>query len=125
MSEITKPKLRLDQRLTEEAQKHIKSLLDDFPELRSVAVVYDYDLQDSGSLPAGTWLPARKLHPIEYLAASQACDKVSFSLRHEYDRAQMDLHRQLNEKINDTKVVDAGSTQTPNTEENKSNEESQ
>jgi len=133
MSEEQKPKPRLDQRLTEEAQEHIKSLLAEFPELRSVAIVYDYEMPDAGSLPVGTWLPARKLNPIEYLSVGQACDRLSFSLRYEYDKAQAEFHRQLSEKVDNTKQLqkasnekinaDTESAKTNVDEENKNNEE--
>jgi len=82
-------KLRLDQRLTQDAQTHIIALLNEFPELRSVAVAFDYELKDPGSLPAGTWLPRNKtVEPAHFLSAAQSIDKVSFSLRYEHDRAQ-------------------------------------
>ena len=89
-------KKRLDQRLTEEAQRLIQSLLEQFPELRSVALAYDYDMRNPGSLPAGSFLPRRDLQPGEYLSACQALDRVAMSLRVQFDKAQLHRIQQLN-----------------------------
>lgn len=78
---------RLDQNLTEETQTLLKGLLDRFPDLRTVAIVFDYHLDDAGSLPVGTWLPSRNLKTNEVLSMCRAVDKVGYSIRHQHDTA--------------------------------------
>jgi len=81
--------LRLDQKLTAEGQTAGQTLLDAFPELRSITIVFDYDMPDRGSLPSGVFVPRdKKLRPLEYLGACKSLDDVSFGLRREFDRAE-------------------------------------
>lgn len=110
---ITTP-TRLDQRLTEETQNACQALLNTFPELRSVAIVLDYDMNDAGSLPAGTWIPRRALRPNEALKAIQAVDRISFQLRQQHDHAVAQLIRTIQRQTEDKTD---GSTQSSNTEQ--------
>lgn len=94
MLENTSSAERLDQRLLKEAHTLLKTLLDNTPDIRSVAIVFDYHLDDAGSLPAGTWLPSRPLKPEEVLSMCQAVDKVGFAIRKKHDEA---ISARLNE----------------------------
>ena len=93
---------RLDQNLTEEGQRHIQELLGKFPDLRSVALAFDYELQDAGSLPAGVWLSRRSLNVEEVVAVCRAVDRVGNQLRDHHDAAVRQLVKealQLKEKL--------------------------
>ena len=102
-------KQTLSQRITERSQEFCQSLLSEFPDLRSVAVVFDYDLEDSGSLPSGVWIPtSRSLQPHEVVKAISAIDKVSYNLRNEHGLALL-------------RAVE-GKSKTKNTQENSADE---
>ena len=61
---MTTPRLPLDKRVEQAAHEHAQSLLAEFPELTSVAVVVDWNLPGwaGDSLPAAVWLPAPGVH---------------------------------------------------------------
>lgn len=79
--------LRLDQRLAQEINQLLKSLLDEFPELRTAAIVLDYEMDDPGSLPSSQWLPRRPLEATEVLRFCQRVDTLSYMLRRKHDEA--------------------------------------
>lgn len=102
---------RLDQRLNEEAQAAAKTLLDKFTDvLRSVIIVFDYDIQDAGSLPAGVVVPRRNIRPLELLDACRAVDKVGHGLRHEHDTAMSRREKHMLTLISDLQQRVAEST---------------
>lgn len=75
---------RLDHRLTEEGQRAVQALLEQFPDLRSVALAFDYELQDAGDLPAGVWLSRRPLNPREVILSCKSVDRVAGLLRNQH-----------------------------------------
>jgi len=111
---------RLDQRLTEEAQKALRALLDQFPDLRTVLIAFDYQWSDAGSLPAGTWLHSRRPTADELLSACRAVDKVSYAMRQRHDDAGMhyihDLEQRLAEAEARIRELESGTNTIPNGE---------
>lgn len=79
--------LRLDQRLAQEINQVLKSLLDKFPELKAAAIVLDYEMEDPGSLPSSQWLPRRPMKATEVIRFCQRVDTLSYMLRRKHDEA--------------------------------------
>jgi hypothetical protein len=90
---------RLDQGLTEEAQTILQALLGRFPDLRTVAIVFDYHLDDAGSLPAGTLLSSRALTLSELLQACRQIDKLGLAVRSQHDLAVGKRMQELEQRI--------------------------
>ena len=61
---MSNTRLPLDKRVEQAAHEHAQSLLNEFPELTSVAVVVDWNLPGwaGDALPSAIWLPAPGVH---------------------------------------------------------------
>lgn len=107
MSEDT-TKQRIDQRINEVITTHGKTILSEFPELRGIVIVLDYDMDDKGSLPSGAWLNNRSLNVKEVLETCRQVDEFCSEMKRIHDSAVLkqiavmetqvqDLQRQVQE----------------------------
>lgn len=93
-----KPK-RFDERLTQEANNAIRTLLANYPELAAVAIVFAYDFQDAGSLPGSVIeFSDGKADTGAILRMCAALDTAGLTLRREHDRAVEIFSNQLKAK---------------------------
>jgi len=93
------PSDRLDQKLKTESEEFIQRLLDEFPDLRAVAVVFDYELSNLAGLPPGVWMPRRPLRPSEALVICKQIDTLSAFIRRQHDEAATRAIGELQAKI--------------------------
>ena len=97
------PRERIDESLITKSHHFITQLLTTHPELRSVVIVFDYDMKDPGSLPPGTWVPRRDLTPYEALGVCKSVDKVALSIRAQHDDAILKRFSELEKNITEIK----------------------